>query len=220
MSILKSFFDLSLNKKLALIAFILGVLALIAGSPYDKSKVTVDTQELAMIVDKEVDHVSVYELADWLIQGNSDFRLIDLRSEKEFNEYHIPSAENIPVAELPKSNLTRNEKIILYSEGGIHSAQAWFLLKAKDYKAVYILLGGLDEWKDKILFPKISSNATPAELAEFEKIKYISKYFGGTPQTGTTQTEVSSPKIELPKQQTPQTSGGVSAPKKKKKEGC
>ena len=54
---------------------------------------------------------------------------------------------------LPDYGLERNEKIILYSEGGIHSAQAWFLLKAMGYKSVYMLRGGLDDWKDLVLFP-------------------------------------------------------------------
>ena len=91
-----------------------------------------------------------------LIQGKSDFRIIDIRSDKEYQEYHIPGAENIPMATLEKANLMRNQKIIIYSEGGIHSAQAWMLLRAKDYKGVYILFGGLEEWNEKILFPEDS----------------------------------------------------------------
>ena len=76
------------------------------------------------------------------------------------------------------------KKIILYSDAGIHSAQAWFLLKANGYKGVYILRGGLEEWKDSILFPRLVENATPAEIAAFEKAKEISKFFGGSPQVG------------------------------------
>ncbi|MDI6767282.1 MAG: rhodanese-like domain-containing protein [Bacteroidota bacterium] len=196
------FSKLSMNKKLALLAFILGAVAIFAGSPYQGTSFSLDAKELAMIVETEVDHVSVEKLADWIIQGKADFRLIDLRTEKKFSEYHIPTAENVTITGLSEHPLYRNEKIILYSEGGIHSAQAWMLLKAHGYKGVYMLTGGLDEWTDKILFPKLAQNATPDQIAIFEKMKEVSKFFGGSPQVGGTAEEVSMkkqmPKLEMP----------------------
>ena len=75
------------------------------------------------------------DLADSIIKGKTDYRLIDLNKENVFSEYHIPTAENFPITSLAESGLQRNEKIILYSEGGIHSAQAWMLMKSREYKA-------------------------------------------------------------------------------------
>jgi rhodanese-related sulfurtransferase len=210
---------LSMNKKLALLAFVLGLIAVFAGNPYRGSSVTLDAKELALIVDKTVDHVSAEDLADWIIQGKSDFKMLDLRTEKEFNEYHIPSSDLVPLAELNEYPLSRNEKIILYSEGGIHSAQAWMLLRAKGYKAVYMLFGGLEEWTDKILFPKLAQNATPDQIAIFEKMKEVSKFFGGSPQIGGTAEEVSAKK-PMPKLEMPSGTSSPTAGKKKKKEGC
>lgn len=211
--------NLNMNKKLALVALALGLLALFLGNPYRGSQMNIDAKELALIVGKEVDHVKAEDLADWIIQGKVDFRIIDTRSEKEYNEYHIPEAENIPVAELDKADLLKNEKIILYSEGGIHSAQAWMILKAKGYKGVYILFGGLDEWNEKVLFPKIPENPTPEQLASFEKMKEVSKFFGGTPQTGTAEVK-ETPKIQTPKLESPSGTTSPTAQPKKKKEGC
>ncbi|MCX6143653.1 MAG: rhodanese-like domain-containing protein [Ignavibacteriales bacterium] len=217
---MKDFYaNLSLNKKLGLFAFVLGFLALFAGSPYHGSEATVNAKELALIVEKEVDHVSVQTLADWIIQGKSDFRLIDLRNEKDFAEYHVPSAENVPLSGLDQSNLQHNEKIILYSDGGIHSAQAWMLLAAKGFKGVYILRGGLEEWKDQILFPHIPENLTPAQVVEFAKTKEVSKFFGGAPQSGGT-TDAATPKLAMPKLEAPAGAQSKAAPTKKKKEGC
>jgi rhodanese-related sulfurtransferase len=218
---MKSFFkNLTLNKRLGLLLFVLGFFALLAGSPYHGSGVTLDAKELAAIIQTEADHVSAEELAGWIIEGTSDFRLIDLRSEAEYASYHIPGAENVQLTALPDYGLLRNEKIVLYSEGGIHSAQAWFLLKAKDYKGVYMLLGGLEDWKDLILFPKLPANASPDQLAAFEKTKKVSTFFGGTPQTGTAEAApsvaVTMPKLEAPAP----AAGSAVAPVKKKKEGC
>jgi rhodanese-related sulfurtransferase len=217
---MKDFFaHLSLNKRLGLVAFVLGFFALFAGSPYSGSEATVNTKGLALMVEKEVDHVNVQTLADWIIQGKSDYRLVDLRNEKDFAEYHIPSSENITLSDLEQSSLHRNEKIVLYSDGGIHSAQAWMLLVAKGYKGVYILRGGLEEWKDQILFPRIPENPTPAQLVEFARVKEVSKFFGGTPQSGGG-TDVTAPKLSMPKLEAPAGVQAKPATGKKKKEGC
>ncbi len=133
---------------------------------------------------KNSDKVNVLELADWIIKEKSDYTLVDLRDEKEFTEYFIPTAVNIPLETLPESGLLRNQKIILYADNNLESAQAWFILKSKDYRGVYLLDGGLEKWKDEVLFPKLAADATPEQIAEFEKIKEICKYFGGVPQTG------------------------------------
>lgn len=220
MKLLALFNRLTLYQKLAGLLLALGFFAVFLGDPYHRTEASIDAKELALIVEKQVDHVTAEELADWIIQGRADYRLIDLRSETEYAAYHIPTAENIPLTELPNADLMRNEKIILYSEGGIHSAQAWFLLKAKGYKAVYMLFGGLEEWKDKILFPVIPADVPPAEQQRYAKIAEVSRWFGGTPQTSG-ETTTLRPNVNLPAPAP--TAAPTAAPKpqaKKKKEGC
>jgi rhodanese-related sulfurtransferase len=209
----------TLNRKLALLIGGLGFLAIFAGSPYKGFTSKVDSQELAAIVQKEVDHVSPEELAGWIISGKADYRLVDLRKEAVFAEYHIPTAENILLPSISEGGLSRGEKVILYSDGGIHSAQAWFLLKANGYKGVYILRGGLEEWKDKVLFPRLAENAPPAEVAAFEKVKLVSTFFGGSPQVGGA-AALTAPTMALPKLDAPAGGPVKAGTGKKKKEGC
>jgi len=212
---------LSLNGRLAVVAFALGFLALFAGTPYHGADATVNTKELALTMATYADQVGVSTLADWIIQGKADFRVVDLRSEQAYAEYHLPPAENIPVAGLGQSSLMHNEKIVLYAEDGTRAAQAWMLLKAKGYKGVYILRGGLDAWKDSILFPRIPGNPTPAQVVEFARAREVSKFFGGTPQAlagdSTAVPQAAMPKLAMPASP---AAGGPGAPKKKKKEGC
>lgn len=213
--------NLSLNGRLALVAFGLGVVALFAGSPYRGADATVNTKELSLAMATDADQVGVTTLADWIIQGKSNFRVVDLRHAAAYAEYHIPPAENIPVAGLNQSSLQHNEKVILYAEDGARAAQAWMLLKARGYKGAYILRGGLDAWKDSVLFPRIPENPTPAQVVEFARAREVSKFFGGTPQApagdSTAAGQVAMPKLTMP---TPQAAGAAGAPKKKKKEGC
>jgi|WetSurMetagenome_2_1015567.scaffolds.fasta_scaffold370878_1 rhodanese-related sulfurtransferase len=211
--------QMSRNAKFGFLVCLLGLIAAFAGSPYKGSRVTIDTGDLAGIVQREVDHIDPIDLADRIIKGRSDYRLIDLRAKAEYDEYHIPSAENVPLATLPEYGLERNEKIILYSEGGIHSAQAWFLLKAMGYRSVYMLRGGLDDWKDMVLFPSLSQNPSPEQRAAFEKTKEVSTFFGGMPQTEAAAKSPDATK-QLPKLQMPGALSGPAPAQKKKKEGC
>lgn len=219
MATMRRWSTLSLNQKLAFAALALGALALFA-RPSRGNVVTLDVKELATIIDKEGDHVTASELAGWIVAGRSDYRLIDLRTEKEYGEYHLPTAENVTLTALPDSSLLANEKVILYSDGGIHASQAWMLLRAKGFKNAYTLKGGLDQWKEDVLFPALAENATAQERARFERAVAIAKFFGGSPQTGGARTAVAK-MPEMPKVQAPAPAVGVgSTPPKKKKEGC
>ncbi|HSQ75396.1 MAG TPA: rhodanese-like domain-containing protein [Bacteroidota bacterium] len=212
---------LTATQKSGMAVGILGLVAAFAGSPYQGPVYTVDAQELTRVVETTVDHVSAEDVADWIIQGRTDFRLIDLRTEGEFAEYHIPGAERVPLTALAGYGLQKNEKIVIYSDGGIHSAQAWFLLKTQGYKGVTMLFGGLEAWKDNVLFPGPPEHPTPAQSVQFAKMKEVSKFFGGTPQTDST-AAATAPSFTMPKLEMPQAGATPrgTAPVKKMKEGC
>lgn len=214
----------SLKQVLAAIALLLGVLAM-AGQPTRGHVVTIDTQELATMVAGRVDHVLPEELADQIIRGASDYRLIDLRDEADFATYHIPTAENVPLAKLPDWGLGRNEKIILYSDGGIHAAQAWMLLRVQGYQGVTTLFGGLDAWKDEVVFPVAPVNPNVAQATQFERRVQVARHFGGQGRPATAGGEMPSLTITTPGNPaattpSPTAHTGGAAVKKKKKEGC
>lgn len=212
--------QLTLNQKLAAVALALGALALLS-QPHRGPFVKLDARELAQVVEQEVDHVKPAELAAWIVGGRSDYRLIDLRSADEFAAYHIPTAENVQLTALNDYPLLRNEKIVLYSAGGIHSAQAWLLLRAQGYAGVYTVLGGLDGWKDDVLFPALPVAAGARERSQFERTAALAKFFGGEARTEG-EGAAAAPVAELPKLVAPPASGAPLpvAPPRKKKEGC
>lgn len=215
---------IGLNQALALLALALGLLAL-AGNPYRGHRVTLDTRELAVMVGTEVDHVTPQTLAGWIIAGATDYRLIDLRSPEEFARYHIPTAENVPIAGLPDYGLARNEKIVLYSQGGIHSAQAWLLLKAERYAGAYILFGGLEAWQDEVLQPIAPARPTPQEAAAFERSVQVARFFGGAPRAAASPGEapalLAAPAPAAAASPPPPAAAPAGPPRKKaKREGC
>jgi rhodanese-related sulfurtransferase len=212
---------LTLNQKLALAAFTLALPAVFA-QPYRGNVVTLNAKELAAIIDREDDHVGAAELAGWIVEGRSDYRLIDLRSEKEYAEYHVPTAENVSLASLPGASLARNEKIVLYSDGGLHASQAWMLMRGLGFTSVYTIKGGLEQWKQDVLFPSLPESARADARARFEKAAALARFFGGAPRTGDAAASAATPALALPKLEVPAAAppaGGGAVPKKKK-EGC
>jgi rhodanese-related sulfurtransferase len=134
-----------MRRALAWIAAIAGALALAAGDPHP-----VDIHRLAAAVAHEEDHVTAQELAGWLRGRKPGLRIVDIRSPKEFADYHLPQAENIPLESITDAPFQRSETIVLISGGGAHAAQAWVLLQVRGYRNVFFLRGGLQEWTDAL----------------------------------------------------------------------
>ncbi len=218
--ILNTFANYPPRKRIGILTILLAIIAIFAGSPLDRADKKVNLKELSLMSVDNIKKVKVADLADWLIKGRFDYRLIDIRTEDDFEKYRIPSSENISVAELLNSDLARNEKIVLYSDNEIASAQAWFLLKAENFKGVYILDGGLKSWQDQILFPNCTCGDNPNDDQKHnhEKLAEISNYFGGKLKSGLSnqvEESVKMPVIAPPAQITLNKAKG-----KKKREGC
>jgi len=213
---------LTLNQKLGVFALALGALAVFANVAPGHT-VKVNAKELLTSVGRAEDHVTPAELAAWIVEGRNDYRLIDIRDEKSFAEYHIPTAENVPLATLLDGALGRTEMVVLYGNGGIHAAQAWMVLKGRGFTQVYTLLEGLDAWKDEVLFPVMPQTASPEEQARFERAVQVAKFFGGQPRAAAAPgaEPMALPTLAAtPSVATPTLPAGAAASPKKKREGC
>ena len=208
----------AIGPRLALVALALGAVALFS-EPHRGPFVKLDAREMGAIVDAEADHVTARELASWIVEGRSDYRLLDLRSPEEYAKYHIPGAENVQSRDLRDYPLLPSEKIVVYSEGGIHGAQGWMLLKALGYPSVYALLLGLDAWTDEVLYPAPPAGDDPRAKADFEKAAAMASFFGGKARTESDAADASAP--ALPQLEAPAASPVIPvAPRGKQREGC
>ncbi|MCP4406705.1 MAG: rhodanese-like domain-containing protein [Gammaproteobacteria bacterium] len=133
-----------------------------------------------MVVDGE-DHVTVNELTDWLIKDRRDFELVDIREQEDFTAGHIKGARHIPLATLlaDKSleDLPAAGKIVVYSNGSAHAAQAALLLRLMGRDAL-ALLGGYNYWQAYLNDPV---KAGVAEMDPVQRAQYqaVSCYFQG-----------------------------------------
>lgn len=175
-----------LHRWLAAAAALGGVLAPLA----DRRRAAIDVDELARVVASERDHVSAIELAAWLREHRPKLRVIDVRTASEYEAYAIPTAEHVPLDALSTAHFATDETIVLYSEAGVHGAQAWVFLRALGYQRVYFLRRGLNEWLDDVMSPTLQPSASPAERAAFARVAELSRWFGGFPRALTTGTPV------------------------------
>jgi uncharacterized protein len=214
------------NRRLALAALALGVIAVFA-RPMTGTTATFNTQEVALGMQRGDQWMQPRELADAIIKGTEDLRLIDVSDEGAFASYHVPGAENVPVAGLVSAGLARTEKIVLCSSDGSEAAQAWVLLRGSGFNGARVLRGGIEGWKREVLFPVLKAGSTSSEQQENARFTAISARFGGTPRTaadaqGGAVTAAVLPAIGMPKVEAPVLPAGGAKPAvvKKKKEGC
>ncbi|NOZ62880.1 MAG: rhodanese-like domain-containing protein [Calditrichaeota bacterium] len=140
----------------AFVAIILGLL--LAFLPVQSRQIVIKPGALARTITGDEYHIDPETVSKWLVEGNEDFLLIDVRSPEEFAQGHIKNAINIPLPELIKpetiDELDTDKLIILYSNGISHAIQAWVVLHAADISDVVVLEGGLNYWNKYILNPK------------------------------------------------------------------
>jgi rhodanese-related sulfurtransferase len=133
----------------------------------------------------EKDHVTAGELAVWLTEKRADFQLIDIRLNWQFDDYHIPTAINIPLAELfqPKGlqQLARSKKVVVYGLGAGHAAEAQLLLSLKGYNALS-LKEGISAWWNEVLTPLSLRSDSPSPSG-YRSAKQLRERFLGAPGT-------------------------------------
>ena len=78
----------------------------------------------------------------------NEYILIDVRSQREFQEEHLANAINIPLLDIKKKIKMhvkdKNKKLLIYCQSGIRSAKAVQILESLGYLQVYNLKGGLE----------------------------------------------------------------------------
>ncbi|MFA8450072.1 MAG: rhodanese-like domain-containing protein [Bacteroidales bacterium] len=92
--------------------------------------------------------IKAKELKKWMSE-NKDFQLIDVRSENEFKEKHIPGALLIPMDQIPNQLklIEKNKPIVIYCLSGIRSFKTALYLKQElNLEEVYNLKGGIIMW--------------------------------------------------------------------------
>lgn len=131
-------------------------------------------------------YLSSDNLASFLINQDPSIVLVDIRTENEFNKYHIPTAINIPFEQLMDEvhqTVLNQEKqtIVLYSNDHLLADNAWFLTRNLAYKNIIVLKDGLNGFYNTILNPETPSTIASSEEKELYLLRKASGIFFGVP---------------------------------------
>ena len=140
--------------------------------------------------ESEHDHITAIELAERIIARETGLQILDLRSLAEFEQFHIPSASHATLDEMAHRPFPRDGQIVLYSEDGTHSAQAWKLMRLRGYRNISFLREGIYEWISRVHEPRLAADATAAERDDFKRATEFSRFFGGVPLSDVPRSEV------------------------------
>jgi len=110
--------------------------------------------------------VAPVELAEWIRDRKPNLRVVDVRSEAEFDGYHLPRAERLTSA----TAFAPDDTVVLVAGGSVQA------------RNVYVLRGGMQAWIDEVMNPTITADAPPTVRAAYERASIISRYFGGVPR--------------------------------------
>jgi rhodanese-related sulfurtransferase len=174
--------------------FIIPMGLIIAAVPQNKTKpYKLTAEELLGEVNTRTQYVTPDAVADMIIKKDPSLRLIDVRSQDEFEKFSLPGAINIPVTDLLSDQYTDiiNQDIkmnIFYSNGTLTSNEAWMITRQLGFSNNFVLEGGLNYWFDAILNPQKPASTSPdEEFAKYDFRKSAGGALGGGGAIQTTQ---------------------------------
>jgi sulfur-carrier protein adenylyltransferase/sulfurtransferase len=159
---------------------------IIAAVPQNKTnpyKLAAD--ELLNEINTRNQFVTADVVADMIVNKDPSLRLIDVRSQDEFEKFSLPGAINIPSTNLLSKEyadiLNQDIKMnVFYSNGTLAANEVWMITRQLGYTNNYVLEGGLNYWFDTILNPqKPASVNSDEEFAKYDFRKSAGQALGG-----------------------------------------
>lgn len=159
----------------------------------------VSDRALLSDVASAADHVEPEELAAALYNRDPGFLAVDIRPVAEYNAFHIRGAVQVDMPDLPAfvSFHADKTRIVLYSNGMVHPAQARDALYRSGVRNVFILTDGLDGFIDQCLKP-VSLRSQPPSAEAAKLINAWRLYFYGRNEPASAKTEAMLQGLKLP----------------------
>ena len=168
--------------KFSVVLLSLGLILAILPSPA-KRILKAKPERLVALLNDEKSWLTADQVARFVVSGDANIRIIDIRPAAEFRKMTIPGSVNIPYLDFIKKNpasfLAAGEmKNILCSDVEQEAANAFILARGLNFKNTYILKGSVNEWVNTIMNNSFSGDKiTARENALFETRTMASKMY-------------------------------------------
>ena len=161
------------REKFSVLLLCLGAIVALLPLSANRSFIAHPDRLLTEVLD-ETTYFTVDQVAKFIVSNDSSIQIIDLRSPEEFSSFNIPGSLNIPYAEMINSEYAGflgndNIKKIFYANGDNISNYALVIARGFNYKNIFVMKGGLNEWFNKIMNSQFTGERISArENALFE----------------------------------------------------
>lgn len=143
----------NVNPVFASVLLLVAIVILVKGEPsLEKRWAMLPEKERVKLSDRDI-FVHPGELLETMNNFQLKVRILDLRSESDYNIFHVRSAENISANDLGRHDTIegfKHEKpntiIVLVSNDEVLASESYKLLKVNGIQNVYILEGGINNW--------------------------------------------------------------------------
>ncbi len=140
-------------RKYAAAALLLGALiVMLIGTPTNTEKWSrISPEKEPLISDRQV-QIHPGELLGVMADDRLQVEMLDLRSESDYNLFHIDGAklvsasDLVPLAREYQAQYVPNKIFVVMSNDEASATQAWRTLQAESVPNVYILEGGINNW--------------------------------------------------------------------------
>lgn len=134
--------------------FVLAGAVLVIGQPSTETKWALIQAEKAPLLTERTVMVSAVEILDHMHSNRLDMRLIDIRSEDDYNTFHLANAVHVPLSDLGRhlnewQVITGKTVLVLIGNDETSAIEAWKFLTVENVPNVYILAGGVNAWLEK-----------------------------------------------------------------------
>ncbi len=159
----------SLNQKLAALALAISLAALLLGfvSPNGINK-----------ANEAPNYISVVSLAQ-KIKDREPINLIDLRSKKMYDQFHIPTAEHLPLSDLLDRSEFPEGQLVFYSGDDPLSRHLWSELPDAIKLRSLIVYGGVYDWYERLLYPELPMKVDQKDSVVYRQVHDLSLFYGG-----------------------------------------
>jgi len=190
------------------LALVLGAVAvLLVGAPDTADKWgRVSPEKDPLISAREV-QIHPGELLTSMADDRLQVRMLDVRSESDFNLFHIQGAQQVELADLVPltkdllASSSENTVYVVMSNDEVAATDAWKVLTAESVPNVYILEGGINYWLSIFAAEEQAVVPTPTPVRA-DQLRYVfpaalgSRYEGASPNPHEWELEYT-PKIKL-----------------------
>lgn len=158
-----------MNARVILSAVFVFLGLIIAAVPNNKTlNYRLSPDQMLVDLNGRSQYISPDEVADMLIQKDPSIQLIDIRSEEEYQKFHLPGAYNIPMSELLNDDyrfvIDQDLKLnVFYSNSSVKANEAYIITRQLGYYNNYVLEGGLNYWAEVIMNPEKPGYISPNE---------------------------------------------------------